>query len=354
MNFRVKYWIRLYFFRVKHFYFRLEIAGELGISHDMLSPKPENTSQSAMPDISVETRAELVTTLSRVGMRGIEVPLQIRVAGEDFRLPARVDAFVSLDDPAAKGIHMSRLYLQVQAAFEKSAFEMQNLGELLDLFLETHKGLSQESSVRLEFTLPVKRKALKSGEWGWRHYPVQLLVTRTREELSYQLRFEVMYSSTCPCSAALSRQLTQQQFQHTFKDDQPVGHEDVLQWLGTEASAAGVAHAQRSRAQVLLKLKQPKQDILWFIDQVEQVLGTPVQAAVKRVDEQEFARLNAENLMFCEDAGRKIKVLLENLNTVVADYLVEVSHEESLHPHNAVSVAVKGLPGGYSASRFQI
>ena len=30
-------------------------------------------------------------------------------------------------------------------------------------------------------------------------------------------------------------------------------------------------------------------------------LKTPVQAAVKREDEQEFARLNGQNLMFCED-----------------------------------------------------
>ena len=34
------------------------------------------------------------------------------------------------------------------------------------------------------------------------------------------------------------------------------------------------------------------------IDEIERSLGTPVQMVVKREDEQEFAKLNAENLMF--------------------------------------------------------
>ena len=37
---------------------------------------------------------------------------------------------------------------------------------------------------------------------------------------------------------------------------------------------------------------------------MEAALGTPVQTAVKREDEQAFARLNGRNLMFCEDAPR--------------------------------------------------
>jgi GTP cyclohydrolase I len=73
-----------------------------------------------------------------------------------------------------------------------------------------------------------------------------------------------------------------------------------------------------------------------------------VQAAVKREDEQEFARLNGANLMFCEDAGRKLKAALE-ADERLRDYRVEAVHVESLHPHNAVSIVVKGIPGGFTA-----
>ncbi len=82
------------------------------------------------------------------------------------------------------------------------------------------------------------------------------------------------------------------------------------------------------------------------IDLVESTLKTPVQAAVKRADEQEFARLNASNLMFCEDAARKIQASLDN-NTQFKDFWVRVNHIESLHPHDAVAIVTKGVEGGY-------
>ena len=84
-----------------------------------------------------------------------------------------------------------------------------------------------------------------------------------------------------------------------------------------------------------------------LIDLIEQTLKTPVQAAVKREDEQEFARLNAANLMFCEDAARKIKHSLNG--TDYPDYWVRINHYESLHAHDAVSITVKGVESGYSA-----
>ena len=40
-----------------------------------------------------------------------------------------------------------------------------------------------------------------------------------------------------------------------------------------------------------------------LIDASEQVLGTALQTAVKRADEQAFALANGQNLMFCEKAA---------------------------------------------------
>jgi len=85
-----------------------------------------------------------------------------------------------------------------------------------------------------------------------------------------------------------------------------------------------------------------------LIDSVEDVLQTVVQAAVKREDEQEFARRNSQNLMFCEDASRRIKARLDK-NDKLSDYLIKTSHLESLHEHNAVSIVTRGVKGGYVA-----
>ena len=73
-----------------------------------------------------------------------------------------------------------------------------------------------------------------------------------------------------------------------------------------------------------------------LVDAVEEALGTPVQTAVKRADEQAFARRNAENLMFCEDAARRVAAALAD-HARVERYDVTVSHFESLHAHDAVA-----------------
>ncbi len=61
-----------------------------------------------------------------------------------------------------------------------------------------------------------------------------------------------------------------------------------------------------------------------------------MQTAVKREDEQAFARLNAENLMFCEDAARRVAAALSG-DAHVERFEADVAHFESLHAHDAVA-----------------
>lgn len=49
-----------------------------------------------------------------------------------------------------------------------------------------------------------------------------------------------------------------------------------------------------------------------LIDRIEHALGTPVQTLVKRSDEQAFALANGQNLMFCEDAARRLYRMLRS------------------------------------------
>ena len=79
---------------------------------------------------------------------------------------------------------------------------------------------------------------------------------------------------------------------------------------------------------------------------IEGALKTPVQTAVKRVDEQEFAKLNGQNLMFCEDSARRLKQALDG-QPCYQDFWLRVNHLESLHAHNAVAIATKEVEGGY-------
>jgi GTP cyclohydrolase I len=118
----------------------------------------------------------------------------------------------------------------------------------------------------------------------------------------------------------------------------------VLAWLGSEQGIVATPHAQRSTAQVCVSpVAGGELHLLRVLDAVERALGTPVQTAVKREDEQAFALANGSNLMFCEDAARRIRLALD-VDAELADFRIRVEHRESLHPHDAVAYARKYVP----------
>lgn len=60
------------------------------------------------------------------------------------RVAAEADAGVSLDDPQARGIHMSRLYLAL-AELEHGELDLSRLRAVLQRFLDSHAGLSRRA-----------------------------------------------------------------------------------------------------------------------------------------------------------------------------------------------------------------
>lgn len=308
-------------------------------------------SPGSMPDIASHDRAAVRGTLDKVGMSRIEVPVRLRDDdGTPVLCPAKAEAFVSLDEPGARGIHMSRLFLSLQSILSEEELTLETIKRLLNAFVGSHVGISRSSFVRLDFDLLVKRKALISQNSSWRTYPVSVSGELRDGRYTLRLGVTVAYSSTCPCSAALARQLIQEKFRQDFSETAAVATEEVVSWLGEEESILATPHSQRSYAKLEVETVDDSHapTFVQLIDLIEGALQTPVQAAVKREDEQEFARLNGQNLMFCEDAGRRCKAVLDR-DPRFADYRLEAIHVESLHPHDAVSVVVKGMPGGYRA-----
>ncbi|WP_194757017.1 GTP cyclohydrolase FolE2 [Aliidiomarina indica] len=303
---------------------------------------------TSMPDIANQALAQTEGKLDWVGMSNIEMPVMVASeAGLPQQVGARIEAFVSLDDPKAKGIHMSRLYLAVDELANDDVLSASSVRRLLDRFIETHDDLSSKAQVTFSFEYLLRRKSLISGKQGWKGYPVTVSATLNDGHYDVELSVNAAYSSTCPCSAALARQLIQEAFKKRFKE-QDVSAAEVAAWLGTTEGIVATPHSQRSVAEVKVKLSKDVDilPIVALIDRIEDTLKTPVQAAVKREDEQEFARLNGQNLMFCEDAARRLQHELNKVPTVL-DFRVRVNHYESLHAHDAVSVTTKGISGGY-------
>jgi Uncharacterized conserved protein len=302
-----------------------------------------------MPDIANMPLSTPMGTLDWVGMSQIEMPIMLAQAGvEPVRSLARVQAYVNLIDPQSKGIHMSRLYLMLDKA-STQAVTPASVSAMLSEFVQSHMGLSNAAFVEYKFDYYERRGSLLSGNSGWKNYPCLIRGHLQEGELRLELQVEVPYSSTCPCSAALARQLIQEQFSADFTGREQLSQAEVYAWLGTSQGICATPHSQRSFAKVRVTLSDAQVDsfeVSQLINRIEDALQTAVQAAVKREDEQEFARLNGANLMFCEDAARRLQAKLDEQSDY-SDFWLRVDHLESLHPHDAVSIVSKGVPGGY-------
>lgn len=301
-----------------------------------VTPTP---SQQSLPDVATDAAA-LVRTLDWVGMDGIALPIRLHAgAGQaGIQVPASVDVAVDLADAHARGIHMSRLYLRLQRALAGEPLAPAGLRRLLQDCIDSQGGASTRARLVVRYDQLLLRTALASDNAGWKRYPVTIDATLADGHLRLGLTVAVEYSSTCPASAALSRQRNAERFVADFPAGISVSPSAVRDWLASERGMAATPHAQRSRADVRVELRPAFDElpVVTLVDMIEDALGTPVQAAVKREDEQAFAERNAANLMFCEDAARRIAAAL-SAQPRVSCFEAAVTHMESLHAHDAVA-----------------
>ena len=288
-----------------------------------------------LPDVAASGNAGSLLPLEWVGMQGIALPLWLEEGGQAQQVHACADVHVDVPDPRVKGIHMSRLYTLLDAFAAAGPLDAAELAALLRRMVDSHADCAS-TQARLALSFPLLRRQpalLTAGLAGWKAYPVRLQATLSPHGFAMTLALEVGYSSTCPCSAALARQLLADGFAAQFGSGR-IDADAARGWLLEHASLA-TPHSQRSTATVTVQLAQNAElDLFALIDLVEAALATPLQTAVKRADEQAFARLNGANLMYVEDAVRRVQAALAPR---YAQASVAVRHMESLHPHDAVA-----------------
>ena len=290
-----------------------------------------------LPDVSAESSLtrNYYYPLDWVGMEKIALPLYL----ENSLCQSQVNAYVSLDDVFAKGIHMSRLYTRLLKLSTIKNLALLDIKDALLDFLASHKDLSAHAKIEIHSELYLERPALVSQLSGWKSYPFVLSCQLLKDDFYAELKIEIPYSSTCPCSAALARNIIQQRFATALENHEiHLDPQEILSWLNSTDAIAATPHSQRSFAQLNFKLDQNIQYIplILFINQAEQALMTPVQTAVKRIDEQAFAVANGQNLMFCEDALRRLYATFIHHPSILG-FNFKVIHAESLHAHDAVA-----------------
>jgi len=258
--------------------------------------------------------------IQQVGIHNFRLPLRfLNRDGAPLMLETSVTGTVSLE-AHKKGINMSRV-MRTFYEHQETLFSLDLLENILHDY-RTSLG-SLEAYLILRFNYPMVNESLRSGLAGYQYYQVALEARMDRTGAVRKfIHFDFVYSSTCPCSYELS--------QHAIM----------------ERNIAAVPHSQRSVARVSVELN----DFLWIEDLRDlclEALKTETQVMVKREDEQAFAELNAAYLKFVEDAVRLLHEQLDP-DRRIKDFKVVASHQESLHSHDAVSVLVKGVRGGFT------
>ncbi len=273
--------------------------------------------------------------IDKVGINRFRIPMNYK--SEDGSLINHdTEASMYIHFPKGKaGINMSRLYQFLQEEAAKMHVSTKFFESILnryrsDMRDEDTDPLFKKSYLKLRFKYALKQKSLKSDRWGWQYYNCILEGQNDEGELKLFLTVCYEYSSTCPCSLSMSKQY---EYEHSSNKTE-------------EGNGMAVPHSQRSEARVTVQLKDIEQ---FFIADLVQLLRkaipTETQSFVKRVDEQAFALLNAQNPMFVEHATRRLSEALNSEDKII-DWVASVEHWESLHSHNAVAVIRKNHTGG--------
>ena len=285
--------------------------------------------------------------LQKVGIAPVDLPITVmRRNGGLQSIQAQASLYCSLDDPTAKGLNLSRVYIIMHNTIKDHLTNEGIRGALQEM---ADKQKSNNAYCKLRFKYPWTQKALRTREplnaWdiesgnyqelengekislrkmeGHIAYDITLEGRYYRgadKEFMFYLTVNYVYSSTCPCSFELAHTATEMR------------------------DAAANAHSQRSTMKTTIEYDP--ENIVWIEDLVElhrENLPTEVQVVVKRRDEQAFAELNGSNLLFSEDAVRIMAGALDVLydEGKIFDYTISTSHEESLHPWNAIAVMWK-------------
>ena len=284
-----------------------------------------------LPDVASQSHQSL--HLDQVGMAGI--PLRLLFCGQGVSARASLSVDLSSEQ---RGIHMSRLYLGLEEQLQGLELTPPLLLQVARKLLSTQGKGSQQLRLELAFDYLLQRPALLSDHQGWQAYPVRLVIQINPDAAELLQETRLLYSSTCPCSAALSREALAEVFSEEFTDQPLLTAQEVARWLKDHASLA-TPHSQRSQARLswISDLKSEQTfSILEKLEACEQALATPVQTAVKRPDEQAFALRNGANQMFCEDAARRLARVFDQFQSWL-DASIRVEHFESLHAHDAVA-----------------
>lgn len=254
--------------------------------------------------------------IEKVGVSGFKLPLNIKTREKQkIEVEATIVGTVSLEG-TKKGINMSRIL----RTFYKNREYTFDIDKLTDVLEQYKKDLgSYEAQILISFNYRLWIESLRSRDkegyknGGWQYYKTCFDVSIDAQgNVNKVIHFDFVYSSACPCSTELSKHAAETR------------------------GIFAIPHSQRSVARISILFDR----LVWIEDihdLCKRALKTETLVFCKREDEQAFAEMNGANVKFVEDAARLLYSELDE-DERIKEFKVILSHNESLHNHNAISL----------------
>ena len=281
---------------------------------------------NSLPDIQHTETPKIPGYINQVGVDKVKVPFLLEsMYGGFHNLVANVTMTTDLQDNI-KGISMSML-LRTLKNYLDNPLKHELIKNILEKFKTAVETDSNHSQMKFEFQLPLYKKAPKSNIVFPQYYECAFDGRLDHDVFRFFSKVKVQYSSYCPCSSSLCNDLESK-------------------------GSKGFPHAQRCFAEVLVEVKP--ENFVWLetlIEATENSVKTIPFPILRRVDEQEVARIAGENPQFVEDSIRSIvKTLNDNEN--IYDWIVKCTHQESIHTSDAISICWKGIEDGFRGTYY--
>jgi len=279
-----------------------------------------------LPDIQHSLAPQFPLYINQVGVDNVKIPIKLDcLFGGVHELISNVTMTTDLREDI-KGISMSML-LRTMIKYLDKPLKHEIIKQILKEFKTAVETDSEHSQIQFSFDLPINKMAPKSHLVFPQYYPCSFIGKLDHDEFRFFQKVRVQYQSYCPCSASLVENLK-------------------------ENGNNGFPHAQRSFAELLVEVKP--ENIIWLeslIELIENSVSNKVYPILRRMDEQEVARVAAENPQFVEDSIRRICSSL-NKESNIYDFIIKCSHEESLHMNNAIAISWKNVPNGFRGTYY--
>lgn len=311
-----------------------------------------------LPDMQKSTNGFKQIPIKKVGMRNVELPLQIFHTGlqKTIEVKGNFSSYCNLVE-SVKGINMSRISRTLIDVIENNDFfQNKNIFAMMELFSNTLKEAHETDNIftKVKFDYPIYAVSpyttLSSPEYAH----IVLETTLEQGTLKKYLTVSRVGMSLCPCSKEMSllkNNLCESDL--ALVNSLPENLKNVILQAGFGA------HNQRSHIDLTLEVIDSitLEDIFVLLDKA---FSCPTKTVLKRPDEKyetevsymggffdttynppKFVQVEGSGPKFVEDIARDVAdQLQEQLDVSISDYVIVVNNDESIHSGDILATAV--------------